>query len=63
MRDKGIKDLNFDKIFYYEYEMPVERKFEKGNVRIKKPNSDLEEVPDSVEKRDRHHNSMIEESY
>jgi len=30
LRDKGIKDLNFDKIFYYEYEMPVEKNKNKG---------------------------------
>ena len=63
LRDKGIKDLNFDKIFYYEYEMPVEKNKNKGQLRIKKPNQDLEEVQDNIRKTDRPQTTMREDSY
>lgn len=67
LRDKGIKDLNFDKILYYEHENPKPTSFDKSRIRFRKKenkNKDLEEVQTTVKKvphTERPQTTMLEE--
>lgn len=62
LRDKGIKDLNFDKIFYYEHEMPLQQSFDKGKLSVNRKafNRDLEDVSTTARKADRPMTTMRE---
>ena len=61
LRDKGIKDLNFDKLFYYDYEMPIQQSFDKSKVSVNRRNNrDLEEVTTTVRKVERPMTTMKE---
>ena len=62
LRDKGIKDLNFDKLFYYDHEMPLQQSFDKSKLSMNRRgvNRDLEDVSTTVRKAERPMTTMKE---